>query len=226
MRFRDIRLGSLRIVVAVVAAACVVASVSILGGAAASPAEPGASQHAGVARSLLRDFKVFRHRTGPRDDARTATADVTTASLPASVANTIAEDGDGNQFGIDQSRADDVEVSASANVWVVPGSRGVCLASSAPPPHQVSYLVTCGPLASAERGSLFSTDGPVEGTPASVTVVGLAPDANTSSVSVVASDGSTQQVPVVDNVYVWTGTGTPNAIQLLGASGHSASFPG
>lgn len=116
-----------------------------------------------------------------------------------------------NPYDLDPSLA---RYAAAANTWVLPGTSGVCLITIGVVGPGVASQ-GCGSTTTALAGNLvvLSTNGRTH----ELSLVGLAPDDNTT-VTVTATDGSTRQVPVTDNVYVVIG-GTSSSITLRGANG-------
>jgi|HubBroStandDraft_6_1064221.scaffolds.fasta_scaffold101730_2 hypothetical protein len=133
-------------------------------------------------------------------------------SLPSGIAGAFTGPAQPpNPYGLDPNLA---RYAAAANTWVLPGTSGVCLITIGVVGPGVGSQ-GCGSTTTALSGDLvvFSRKGPTHET----SLVGLAPDDNTT-VSVTATDGSTRQVPVTDNVYVVTG-GSPSSITLRSANG-------
>jgi hypothetical protein len=117
-----------------------------------------------------------------------------------------------------------LDVSAAAYVggtyptWVVPGSTEVCLVVGANGPDNVPSSV-CGPVSRAEAGMALVTGSG----PGGQSVVGLAPDGN-ATVKVTNTDGTTENVPVKNNVYEII-DGKQNTVSLKEASGAMTQRP-
>jgi hypothetical protein len=134
-----------------------------------------------------------------------------------------------NPYGISPNFAQYV---ASANTWVLPGSSGVCLIAMDIVFPGVGSGGMCDATQTALSGDIFNVwhgvcdsenpTGRVECVP-EVTVVGFAPDGNTT-VTVADADGSTRQIPVTGNVYKVVG-GNPASITLRDASGAMTTVP-
>jgi hypothetical protein len=187
--------------VAIVAASAVTAAMASSEGHAARP--NATSKHAVSAR-LDRIFRVLQ-----RANVRAHGASVATDAqpLPAAVVEGLS-----HQVGMEPSAA--VFAGGAYATWVVPGSTEVCLMHEALTPQDVPGGV-CGSIQAAEHG-LAVTSEDAAGAPV---ILGLAPDGNTS-VKVTNADGTTESVPVTNNVYE-IASGEPISVTLKEASGVS-----
>ena len=139
--------------------------------------------------------------------ARGASAATDAQPLPVAVV-----EGMSRQLGVEPSAA--VFAGGTYPTWVVPGSTEVCLMHAALSRQDVPGGV-CGSIKAAEHG-LAVTSEDAAGAPV---VLGLAPDGNIS-VNVTNADGTTESVPVTNNVYEIT-SGDPVSVTLKQASGAS-----
>jgi hypothetical protein len=115
------------------------------------------------------------------------------------------------QAGVDPSEA--VYTGGIYPTWVVPGGTTICVVVGTTGPTSVPSSA-CGSISVAEqRGLAISTENS-NGAPI---VIGLAPNGNTS-VEATNTDGTTETIPVANNVYEIT-TGRPDAVTLNDASG-------
>jgi hypothetical protein len=210
-----------RWIVMTLAAGCAVAAVSTIGSSPAVGTSQPASGRGVGASSLRHNFAVFKR-------ARLAAAG--SAAVPAAVAQRWAAPLFAN-LGLDVADATEVTLNSTTTAWVVPGSAGACVAWITTSPG-LSDGNACGPTSDVNAGDLFNIDGssvgprPTAGqalTGAEI-AVGLAPNGN-RDVSVVASDGTTQLVPVINNVWVWSSTaGTPSSISVVASSGTTETY--
>lgn len=121
--------------------------------------------------------------------------------------------------GLDPSGAD--VINDMYPVVIVPGEASTCLLNG-PAGMTAAEASAAGLLGGVcgtntgieERGLAVTTESP-SGAPI---VVGLAPRGNTD-VDVTNADGTTETVPVIDNVYEITGGGQPTTVTLHSASG-------
>jgi hypothetical protein len=116
----------------------------------------------------------------------------------------------GLQAGMDSSAA--VFAGGTYPTWVVPGSTEICLMHGAAP-HNVSPGGICGTVEAAEHGLADGT----ESAPGVPLILGLVPNGN-ASVTVTNANGTTESVPVTNNVYEVT-SGMPISVTLKTASG-------
>lgn len=171
-----------------------------------SGAQRRAGKRSGIAPSLVAHFSVFRRaRSAVKSEALPAGPPASLSAMP---------------WGLDVANARFVQIGdpVGANgVWVVPGSRGLCIIDP-------TNGGTCGGLsgpASPDSGGFRVTSS----TETAETVTGLAPDGN-STVSVALADGNTMTVPVVNNIYSVTLNGsTATAVTVRDASGNATTFP-
>jgi len=165
------------------------------------PARPLDATTTGVSSVLLKHFKVLR---------RARVADLTTASVPAIVAEGFTSGPHSSTFRPDPADAQEVSVSATASAWIVPAATGLCEYDPAP----VSWVegadggpggfAGCSSVSAVDSGNDVNNEFGPDG---QQRVVGLAPDGN-STVTMTATDGLSETVPVIDNVYVAYGTST------------------
>jgi len=102
-------------------------------------------------------------------------------------------------------------------VWVIPGSTELCLINgSTATPGDLGGV--CGSISGAEEHGLAVTTESASGTPI---VLGLVPNGNTS-VKVTNTDGTTEHVPVTNNVYE-IDSGNPSTVNLNEASGKATT---
>ncbi len=120
--------------------------------------------------------------------------------------------------GLDPSAA--VVVNDTYPVVIVPGETSTCVISG---PTGMSAAAAaaagrlggvCGSISGAEERGLAVTTESASGAPV---VVGLAPKGN-ASVTVTNADGTTESVPVTNNVYEIT-SGNPSTVNLKETSG-------
>lgn len=120
--------------------------------------------------------------------------------------------------GVDPSAA--VTVEGAYVAVVIPGETEVCIENAptgmtAAAAHAAGLLGgVCGTISAAEARGIAETTQSASGKPV---VIGLVPNGNTS-VEVTNVDGTTESVPVTDNVYEIT-TGSPTAVTMRDAAG-------
>jgi hypothetical protein len=137
-----------------------------------------------VPARLVTRFRVLR-------EARIATA------MPPGLAAEVAS----GPFNLNPSDARMVAVNSDTNVWVVPGSDGVCvLVPRTALDGGTVYRGGCATTARATAGGLEDRLGPRDGQDL---IFGLAPDGS-STETVATPSGGTVTTPVVDNVYAVT----------------------
>lgn len=177
-----------------------------------SPLSPRAallrSSKIAVEPSLLRYFALFRAARSARVNADAIGSQSSASTLAPDDAAWLAEANP--TLNVAQA-----QFSESGGVWIIPGSTKVCIFSAASGGWAVCDSASTG-VRPVTAGGLFMTTGPY---PEQNRIVGLAPDGNTS-VTVSFSNGSSQTVPVLDNVYVASGIG-PLAISMKEANGLS-----
>jgi hypothetical protein len=100
------------------------------------------------------------------------------------------------------------------NLWLVPGTRGTCFAWTELDPGLGGGGGDCVPNSLALAGG-FS---PIDGRRDEVIVVGLAPDGN-KAVTLTVADGSSESVPVAQNVYLAKARNGFRTVTLRDASG-------
>lgn len=123
-------------------------------------------------------------------------------SLPEQVAKNM------RRIGLVPSAA--AYVAAAHPVWIVPGSVEICVLHL----EKVGAGSICGTISAAEQRGL--AEGTENATGESL-VIGLVPNGN-ASVSVTMRDGTTESVPVEDNIYEIVG-GAPASVTLTNAAG-------
>lgn len=142
--------------------------------------------------------------------ARVHQASTASHPVPAAVLEGTAQ-----QIGISPSAA--VFTGGTYPTWIVPGSTEVCLMHDAVGRIGAPGGI-CGTIAAFEQRGLAEA---TEASPGSPVVLGLVPNGNTS-VDVTNSNGSTESVPVANNVYEIT-SGDPVSATLKNASGASTT---
>jgi len=201
--------------VAILAAGGIVAGTALSQGASSTrnsaqlSASSAGSQPTSVSSELQQNFAVVRN--APAGDA---------LPLPTNVASQLGDptDATASEFGLDTAAARYVAVSSTFAVWVVPGTKGICIikAHSASP---AGASIVCDSVASADAGTMRGMVIPPAG---SGTVFGILPDTNTT-VTVTARDGTSQQIPVVDNIYA-VPAGDAQALLVRNAAGGELSL--
>jgi len=127
-------------------------------------------------------------------------ADVGAASSEIKERLDRGTEGIGAQYGLNTGLAREVTYQ-SHHVWLVPGSAGLCLHD-----YETGTGV-CGPIKDAIAGTVITDVGGDEhGIAGGGTVYGIAANGN-SQVVVHDANGSTEDVPVENNVYIITHTG-------------------
>jgi hypothetical protein len=132
------------------------------------------------------------------------------SSVDAKPLPTAALQGLSVQAGMDPSSA--VFAGGTYPTWVVPGSTEVCLMHDALTSRDAPGGI-CGSVKAAEHGLAEATES-ATGAPL---ILGLVPNGN-ASVTVTNANGTTDSVPVSDNVYEIT-SGVPASVTLKTASG-------
>jgi hypothetical protein len=164
----------------------------------------------GVSPVLHNDFAVFRRVPAGQ------------ASLPAGAAIRLSSGGPFAGYGLDLAQTQYVTMTPAFRVWLVPGTRGVCMVWRQPDPLvSPTALMTssdCGSLTAATSGEFGSTST-ISGPSGSTTfMVRLVPDGNETA-SASTDTGATVQLPVTDNVlYVANATGVRD-VQTRNAAG-------
>jgi hypothetical protein len=184
---------------------------AVTGGIAAATshnAEPAATpKTATVPAELAQHFAVLNSST-PSPGVATVESlgndQATTTRLDEST------EGPAGQFGLNSGLAKEV---TSEDVWVIPGSSGVCI-------HDFDTgSGVCGPISHALAGDITLDVGGDESAAGGGTIYGLAPDGN-SMVLVHDASGSTEDVAVEHNVYVINHPGAVS-VDLIDGSGQS-----
>ncbi len=175
-------------------------------------------------RSLTRHFTIFSRSTPPATYS-SAHAAAAADRLPVEVQNGLSSRVEA-RYALNLSLAQNAS-AGGRGIWVVPGAYGACLAEQIDPTIDV-YATVCAPTTAVEAGQLYQmprirpATTPAAAVP--LTVVGLAPDGN-QTVTFVNRDGTSQEVPVVGNVYVATSSSTgPATLKLLNASGSTVAI--
>jgi len=185
----------------------------------ARTAVPG-TRHRVVPASLLRDFAVLKH-------AHVA-ASSEAVQLPAEYAAAIAGSTDPQSplyvYGPNAALAQYVAPTGTLGMWLVPGSGGLCFhvvsstANASQGSGQGGYGV-CSTTANAELGRAFVFTELGNG---SDLLVGVAPNA-AKSVAITLGDGSTETIPVVDDVYAVTASAVA-AVTVDDAAGATQTY--
>lgn len=192
---------------ALVLAALVVTAAVVVAAATASSRDGAVKLHSSLAAGVsARLGQVFKVLSGSTLGAHGAAVSAGSQPLPAGVAEGMSS----SRPGVAPSKA--VFAGGVYPTWVVPGSAEVCLVAGTIGPRSVPSSV-CGPIAKAEAGLALMTETDA-GQPV---VLGLAPNGNTS-VKVTNADGTTENVPVTNNVYE-IASGKPSTVRLKAASG-------
>lgn len=118
----------------------------------------------------------------------------------------------GAQFGLNSSLARRVSYG-DAHLWVEPGSAGICLMDYEAEANGGS----CGSIAEALEGSIAVGVGASD----EAVVYGLVPNGN-SQIVVHDANGSTEDVPVENNVYIIRHPGAVSA-EVIDASGQTTT---
>lgn len=119
-------------------------------------------------------------------------------------------------YGADAALARHIEgLPAGVDVWVVPGSRSLCLVGNSG--------ASCGPDATMIDHGLAMSSGSA-GNPGAQSIIGLVPD-GVGSVTLTLTDGSQRTVAVADNGYAATVQGTVARFAFIGPNG-PVSIPG
>jgi hypothetical protein len=144
-------------------------------------------------------------------------ASTAVAPLPAATAKHVTEPGTlVSEYELEPAEAAYVEISVTTHAWVIPGRKGMCLA--VPVFKGLSIATTCGSSASAEEGGLVMVRRPSSGP----VVYGLAPD--DASVTVTNEDGTSTDVPVTHNVFMYADP-TAGAVTVHPRGGGEATTP-
>jgi hypothetical protein len=136
---------------------------------------------------LVASFRVFREASNARVGAIAARPGQF-PGVPKDIAST---------WDLAVGDATQITNSAGLDLWLVPGSAGTCLVWRDLPPQFGGGGGDCVPNGMALAGEL----SPISGGPAGVTVIGLAPNGN-PTVRLALADGSSESVPVSQNVYL------------------------
>jgi len=151
---------------------------------------------------------IFRALDARHVRAHRVSAATASVPLPAAVFDAMSR----WNPGLNPSAA--VFTGGTYPTWIVPGSTEVCLVVGPMRAHDVPGAV-CGSVSGSEHGFAMTTENAV-GAPV---VIGLAPDGN-ASVEVTNANGTSESVPVVNNVYEVI-SGTPSTATLKEASGRT-----
>jgi hypothetical protein len=139
---------------------------------------------------LVRNFRVFRPASRATARAASDPAGQFPGVSPDLVSQWVLAVGDSVQI---------TNNVPGLNLWLIPGSTGTCFmmtTKSNPLP-----VGGCGSNSRAVAGEqMMALESPA-GYPGGEVVIGLAPNGNTS-VTLTRADGSTESVPVAQNVYV------------------------
>jgi hypothetical protein len=163
------------------------------------PPVPSAPASTAVSPQLTDHFAVL---SGP------------TANVPADVRDVAV--GLNEQFGLNTNDAREVAYSPTApSIWVIPGSEGICI-------HVMTKVPSgaCTSLKNALAGHLqIEVGGNGNG---GGTVYGLAPNGN-SKITVHDVDGSTEDLPVEQNVYIISKWGS-STVELADGAGQKQTI--
>lgn len=144
---------------------------------------------------LLRSFGVFRHSARASVQAAIGAA-ARVASGPAGqfpgVPSNLA-----SAWGLVVGDATAIPNNAGFNLWLVPGATGTCFIWTQPSVDTSHEEGDCVPNQMTLAGEL----SPIAGDATGQTVIGLAPDGNTA-VTLTLAGGSSETVPVSQNVYI------------------------
>jgi hypothetical protein len=166
----------------------------------AQPEPPPAPKTATVPSQLSAHFAALD--TSTAGSAGIASASSETQSHLESSAKGLDE-----QFGLNPSLARRVSYG-DAHLWVEPGSAGMCVTD-----YEGAGGGSCGSIAEALEGSIAVGVGNT----GSVVVYGLVPNGN-SQIVVHDADGTTEDVPVENNVYIIRHSGAVSA-EVIDAGG-------
>jgi hypothetical protein len=148
--------------------------------------------------SLQRKFAILQRSRSTRGNTVNMPSDLTTALAGPGMST----------YGPQPAEAEAVSVGPSFTAWLVPATKGICLFSTItaniglPSRLDGTYFVTCRTATNASDGHSLADES--VGTPNGgdwQRVWGLAPNGD-SSVTITKSDGTSEAVPVVDNMYV------------------------
>lgn len=153
-------------------------------------------------RSCCSCISGWRRFDQSKIGTRGQTSDETQRSLEGSAKGLDA------QFGLNPSLARRVRYG-DAHLWVEPGSAGVCVIDYEPGAGGGS----CGSVADALEGSIAIGIGASD----QAVVYGLVPNGN-SQIVVHDADGTTEEVPVENNVYIIRHPGAVSA-EVIDAGG-------
>jgi hypothetical protein len=123
------------------------------------------------------------------------------------------------QYGLNPELAVQVGSHDGRQIWLVPGSRGICISVSASSAGDAPSR--CTSTERALEGQLQMELVPNSGNP---TLYGLAPDSNTQ-VGVNANDKSASTTPVSSNVYVIEVTPGIESVTVNDAGGTAHTVP-
>lgn len=168
----------------------------------AQPEPPPAPKAATLSSQLSAHFAVLNAGAGA-DSTGIASASSETQNHLEGSAKGLDE-----QFGLNPSLARRV-IYGDAHLWVEPGSAGLCLMDY----EAEAKGGSCGSVAEALEGSIAVGVGST----GSAVVYGLVPNGN-SQVVVHDADGTTEDVPVENNVYIVRHPGAVSA-EVIDAGG-------
>lgn len=149
----------------------------------------------------------------------TGVASIGSASVSSATVTALTETTEGLnvQFGLNPSLAREAPYNTSQHVWVIPGSKGICL-------HDFETgQGSCGPISDAIAGTAqLDVGGGEHGVTGGGTIYGLVPNGN-SMVVVHDANGSTEDVPVQHNVYIISRRGAVS-VRLVNGAGQAQTI--
>jgi|GEM_PF-6508987 len=164
----------------------------------------------GAARPLPK--LVARHLRAFRDASRArahAASEATSTPFPGASSSEVS------QWGLAVGDAMAIPNSTGLQVWLVPGDSGSCLFWRYPDfSPVVADVGGCAPNSIVLTGDFFA----IAPGPGSQTIIGVAPDGNTN-VTLGLGDGSSESVPVSQNVYVAQATQGFRTVTLKDSTG-------
>jgi hypothetical protein len=169
------------------------------------PFPPAAPTSSTISAQLASNFGALRNDSSPNATSASAVGTLDVGLVA--------------QFGINSSLAVQVGSHDGRQIWLVPGTQGVCIylsASSTGPSNS-----RCTSTERALEGQLQMELVPNSGNP---TIYGLAPDSNTQ-VGINSNGKSATTAPVASNVYVLEVTPGTESVAVSNASGAAQTVP-
>jgi hypothetical protein len=182
--------------------------------ASALTGNAGTSHPRAPATALVRHFAVFN--TGKRL-GRTSE----TTAEPAAVARLMAEIGNRATRVVGTTTASaavQVAVNPAFTAWALAGSGGACIVALE---AENAAVATCQTAANANAGGV---EGLLQNPDGTQTIFGLVPNGN-QSVSLTTVSGSTETVPVTDNVFEATSSSGFASVGVRASSGAVRQVP-